>query len=268
MNRRHALLLVAVVALVASAGCLGYVRGGGTIENATLDQDPKTDYVWDSDRDVYVDVGSEATYRAVYNVSDRDELELYAESGYGTKEPLDLRAFRYQYANGTVINGSEFRARGGEIEQTTDQLWVRFGDDMDEGKLAFSGDGSPRRFILQTYVDGSYEVVLPEGYTTDFWLFGHVSPRGYEVTTEDGRQHIVWEEVTAEAVLVQAYRQRDFWIFVGIAIVATGIAVGGLLYFRRQLKELRARRQSLGLDVEEEYDEYEDDRDGPPPGRP
>lgn len=265
MNRRFALLLVAVVLLVASAGCLGYIRGGGTMENATLDQDPASPYVWDSDRDVYIDVGSDATYRAVYNVSDREELELYAESGYGTKEPLELRSFRYQYANGTVINGTVFRARGGEVEQTTDQLWVRFGDGMDDGKLAFSGDGSPRRFIIPTYVEGSYEVVLPEGYTTDFWLFGHISPRGYDITTDDGREHIVWEEVTADTVLVQAYRERDFWIFVGIAVLATGVAIGGLLYFRRQLEELRARRQSLGLDVEEEGIEERDD--GPPPGR-
>jgi len=264
MNRRWILLLIAVVALVASAGCLGYVRGGGTMENATLDAEPTGEYVWDSDRDVYVDVGPDATYRAVHDVGGREEIELYAESGYGTKEPLELRAFRYRYANGTVINGSEFRARGGEIERTTEQLYVRFDDDMTGGRIAFSADGSPRRLILQTYVEGSYEVVLPEGYTTDFRLFGHVSPRGYEVTTEDGRQHVVWEEVTADTVLVQAYRQRDFWIFTGIAIVAVGIAAGGLLYFRRQLETLRSRRQSLGLDVEEEH---EDDREGPPPGR-
>lgn len=254
-----------VALLAASAGCLGYVTGGGEITNETLDADPPAAYEWDTDADVRIEFQADSTYLTVSNVSDREELRLYEETGYGIEEPLEFRAFRYRYANGTVINGSQFREQGGEIEQTPDEVWVRFGEDMTDGKIAYTSDGSPRRFLARTYVKGSYEVVLPPGYTTDFWLFGHGSPRGYDVETVDGRERLVWEEVTTELIVVQAYRERDLPIFVGIFIIATAIGIAGYLYFRRQLEELRETRQEMGLDVEEEEtDDFGDD--GPPPG--
>jgi hypothetical protein len=267
VNRRFLLALATVALLAASAGCLGYVTGGGEISNETLDAEPQSDYEWDTEADVRIEFRSGGTYLTVTDVTDREELRLYQETGYGIEEPLEFRAFRYRYANGTVINGSQFRERGGEIEQTPDEVWVRFGEEMADGQIAYAGDGSPRRFLARTYVDGSYEVVLPEGYTTEFWLFGHGSPRGYEVEeTADGRERLVWEEVTSGAVVVQAYRERDLPIFVGILVIATGIGTAGYLYFKRQLEELRETRREMGLDVEEE-DEADDFRDdGPPPG--
>lgn len=264
VNRRFLLALSVVAVLAASAGCLGYVTGGGEISNETLDAEPPADYEWDTDADVRIEFQSGGTYLTVTDVTDREELRLYDETGYGIEEPLAFRAFRYRYANGTVINGSQFRERGGEIEQTPDEVWVRFDEGMTDGQIAYAGEGSPRRFLARTYVDGSYEVVLPPGYTTDFWLFGHGSPRGYDVETVDGRERLVWEEVTADAIVVQAYRERDLPIFVGILLIATAIGTAGFLYFRRQLEELRETRQEMGLDVEEETDDFDDD--GPPPG--
>lgn len=266
MNRRLLLATLAVLALVVSAGCLAYVTGGGEVTDETLDAEPSEPYEWGTERDARIELSSDNTFRAVYNVSEGDELRLYRSTRYATEDPLDLRAFRYQYPNGTVINGSTFRERGGEVDRTPDEVWVRFGDGMGDGKVALSGDGSPRRFILPTYVTGSYEVGLPEGYTTDFWLFGHVSPGGYEVEQRDDRQWITWDSVTSSSILVQSYRERDFWIFVAIAVIATGIGLGGYYHFKGQLQELRQRRMEMGLDVEEELEERKDDDDDPPPG--
>lgn len=263
MNRRLLLVAVAVTGLVATAGCLGYVTGGGEIDDATLDREPSAEYNWDTDRDVYVEICTDATFLGVYDVSDADELRLYRETGYGTEEPLDLRAFRYQYPNGTVITGSEFRARGGEIEQTTDEVWVRFPADgeLSEGKIAFQASSTPKRFVLPVYVTGSHEVVLPPDREATFPVFGNVAPRGYEVEQRGDRQHVVWEEVDGGSLLVQFYLERDLYIFAVIVLIATTIGLGGALYYKRKLERLREEREEMGLDVD-----GDDDSDDPPPG--
>ncbi len=257
MNRKL-LALLAVLTLVASAGCLAYVTDGGEVSNETLDTEPPAEYVFDSESDARIDLQG-STFTAVYAVPDDGEMRIYQETGYGVEEPRNPRAFRYQYPNGTVITGSEFRASGGEIERTADEVWVRFDDDMTEGKVAFAGDGSPRRFVLPTFVEGTYEIVLPPGFTTDFALFGEISPSGYEVDRGGDRERITWsEDVTTDTVLVQAYSERDFWIFLGLVGIALVVGAAGLYRFRRQLEALRERRLEMGIGSEGD--------DGPPRG--
>jgi len=254
VNRRFALALACVALLVVSAGCLAFVTGGGEMANETLDAEPPREYDFGTDRDADFDLSADGTYTVVYNVSERDSLRLYQDTVYAGDQPLEFRAFRYQYPDGTVINGSEFRERGGEVDQTPDEVWIRFADDMEGGKVAFSGDGSPRRFTMLTYVQGSYAVTLPEGFSTDIPLVGHVSPRGSAVEEVDGRDRIVWDSVTSGSIVVQSYRERDLIIFAGIALIAGVVAVAGTLRFRRQLEELKQRRMEMGLGVYEEED--------------
>jgi hypothetical protein len=191
----------------------------------------------------------------VYAVGDREELRLYRQTPYAGDQPLEFEALRFQYPDGEVITGSEFRARGGEVERTTDETWIRFADDMAGGKLAFSGAGSPRRFSMRAYVEGSYAVTLPPDFSTDVPVVGHVSPRDHEVVTVGDRDRIVWEEVSRGSVVVQSYREGDLVVFGGILVVAAIAAVVGTLYFRRQLEELRDRRRDLGLGVYEDEDD-------------
>ncbi len=261
MTRRFALAVACVALLAVSAGCLGYVTGGGEVANETLDAEPPREYDFDTDRDAEFDLSADATYTVVYNVSERDPLRLYQDTVYGGDQPLEFRAFRYQYPDGTVINGSEFRARGGEVDRTPDETWIRLADDMEGGKIAFSGAGSPRRFTMLTYVQGSYAVTLPEGFTTSFPIVGHVSPRGYGVEEVDGRDRITWDSVTSGSIVVQSYRERDLVVFAGILVVAVVVAVAGTAHFRRQLEELRERRMELGLGVYEDEEEGADDDD-------
>lgn len=254
MNRRFALAIVAVSLLLLSGGCLSYATGGGEITNETLDAEPPVAYDFDTTRDAAFTLTAAAEYTVVYNVSGREELRLYEETVYAGDQPLEFEALRYQYPNGEVITGSEFRARGGEIEQTPDEVWVRFGDDMDGGALAIAGAGSPRRFTSLAYVEGSYAVTLPSAFSTDVPLVGHVSPRSYTVETVDNRDRIVWESVS-RSIVVQSYRETDLFVFGGIFAIALLIAVAGTLRFKRQLAALREKRREMGLGV------YEDDDD-------
>ena len=257
MNRRFALAIATVALLAVSAGCLAYATGGGEVANETLDAEPGGDYTFDTDRDAAFVLTTNGTYRAVYDVSERDELRLYEGTVYAGDQPLEFEAFRYQYPDGEVINGSEFRARGGEVERTPDETWIRFADDMDGGRIALSGAGSPRRFTSLAYVEGSYAVTLPPGFSTDVPVVGHVAPRSYEVETVGDRDRIVWESVT-RSIVVQSYRETHLVIFGGILAVAVVVAIVGTIRFRRQLEALREARREMGLDV---YDD-EDGDDG------
>ena len=256
MNRRFALAIAVVALLAVSAGCLTYVNDGGDVANETLDAEPPHEYDFDTDRDASINLSTGAQYTAVYNVSGVDEIRFYRQTPYTGDQPFEFEAFRYQYPDGEVINGSEFRARGGEVERTPDETWVRFGEEMEDGRIALSASGSPRRFTTLTYVEGSYAVTLPPGFSTDMPIVGHVSPRGHEVETVDGRDRITWDSVTSGSVVVQSYRETDLLVFGVILVIAAIAAIVGTAYFRRQLEELRERRRQLGLGV------YDDEDDG------
>lgn len=254
MNRRLALAVAVVALFSVSAGCLGYATGGGEVTNETLDAEPAAEYNFETDRDAAFELTTDATYTAVYAVGDRDELRLYRQTPYAGDQPLEFEAFRFQYPGGEVVTGSEFRARGGEIERTPDETWVRFTEEMAGGRVAISGEGSPRRFTTRAYVEGSYAVTLPPGFSTDFPVVGHVSPRDHMVEPVGDRDRIVWDEVTSGAVVVQSYREGDLLVFGVILLIGAIAAVVGTAYFRRQLAALRDRRRDLGLGVNDDDD--------------
>lgn len=247
MNRRLLLAVAALALLVLGAGCLDYVTGGGEISDERLDREPAQPYVWDSERDAHITVRTDAKFQAVYRVEEEDRLRLYRPTGYGTEDPLDVESIRFRYENGTEVNGSEFESHGGEIEQTTDEVWV---SPPGDGKVALTAGSTPKRFTLPVYVEGSYEVVLPEDRRVDFFLFGKISPRGYETSIDDGRLHITWDEVDSGSILVQFYIQRDLHLFAAAVTVLAAVAAFGLYYYRRQIDRLHETRVEMGLDAE------------------
>jgi hypothetical protein len=256
MNRRHLLALVGLAVLSLTAGCFG----PGAISAEQLDQEPAEPYEWDSGRAVHIAVQTDSSFRAVYNVSG-DSIELFRRDGFGGRNPLNVRAVRYRYPNGTVVTGSELEARGGGIDRTREVVTVTFPNGTDAGHLAFTAGATPKRFSLPVFVEGSYEVVLPPDRRVDFPVFGTVSPRGSTTEVVDGQTHIRWEEVTSRGVTVQYYLQRDIPIFGAIAAVSLVVGFGGAYYYKRQIDELREMREEMGLDVE-----VEEKDDGPPPG--
>jgi len=248
MNRRLALAVLAVLTLTVTAGCLDYVTGGGEISDNVLDTDPDAAYDWETDRNVTLTLDTGSQFRGVYNVSADQRLRLYQPTSIGQEGPLDISAVRFRYANGTVISGTELRARG-EIDQTPDEVYVTVPAD---GRLAFTAGATPRRLTLPVYIEGSYEVILPEGSRMDFFLFSNAVPAGATTERVDNRVHVTWENVESSSILVQYYKQNDLTIFGAIIGVLSAIAVGGLYYYRRQIDRLHATRVEMGLDDEDE----------------
>jgi hypothetical protein len=261
MNRRLFLGTVALAFLAITSGCLGI--GTGDVPAERIDATPQESYEWESNSTVHITLQENADFRAVYEMN-QSQIELFRRDGFGGQNPLSVEAVRYRYPNGTVITGTEIRQRGGAVNQTRSVTTVELPEDAPPnggGHLAFTSPSSPKRFSLPTYVEGSYEVVLPPDRRIDFPIFGSVNPPNYESTMEDEQVHIRWEQMNAETVSVQYYLQRDLYIFGGILAVLVVIGLGGLLYYRRQIEALRAEREEMGIDVE-----TDDKDDGPPPG--
>lgn len=259
--------------MLALSGCTGLL-GGGSVSDERLDAAPPGDgYAWNetaeagagNGTDAYVRVFGNATFSAVYGV-DGGELELFRRDGLGGRNPLDVRAVRYRYPNGTVITGTELRERGA-VERTRDVVRIDFpGEgDVDGDAVAFAAGSTPKRFVLPTYVKGSYEVVLPPNRRVSLPVFGDVSPGGASTSVdEEGRLHVVWDDVQTDSVIVQFYLPQDVQIFAGVFAAMALVGGGGLLFYRRQIEKLREQREELGLDVDTSGDDLGDD--GPPPG--
>ena len=248
MNRRLGLAVLVVLTLTLTAGCLDYVTGGGEISDDVLDAEPADAYDWETDRNASLTLDTGSELQAVYNVSADQRLRLYQPTSIGQEGPLDISAVRFRYANGTIISGTELRDRG-EIDQTPDEVYVTVPAD---GRLAFTAGATPRRLTLPVYIEGSYEVLLPEGSRMDFFLFSNTVPAGATTERVDNRVRVTWENVESSSILVQYYQNNDLTIFGAIIGILSAIAVGGLYYYRRQIDRLHETRVEMGLDDEDE----------------
>lgn len=268
MPRPRSLLpVVALVGLLLLSGCAGLL-GGGSVPDEQLAEAPAgaDDYDWSSGADVRVVVTENARFRAVYRInrSARDSVQLFRRDAFGGRSPIPVSALRYRYPNGTVVNGTEFDARGGGVDRTRDEVNVSLPAQAgtETGQLAFSSSSTPKQFTLPVFVEGSYEVVLPENRRVGVPPFGSVSPGGSEVgRNEMDRTVVRWEEVTSDSIAVRFYLERDLYAFGALAVVGLVGGGGGLLYYRRQIKRLREQREEMGLNVD-----TDDDSRDPPPG--
>jgi hypothetical protein len=250
MNRKL-LALVALAALATSAGCLAYVTGGGTIDDETLDEEPPRPYAWNSSAGVHVTLTEDARFLAVYRIN--DSLSLYRNDGLGGQNAIPVSAVRFRYPNGTVVDGSTYRARGGRVERTRDSVEVGLPNDTARGAFAFTSESTPKRFALPAYVTGvSYEVVLPPDRRVEVFPFGNVKPGGFEVRESGDRRVVHWDSVESESVLVQFYLQRDLYIFGGIVAVLSVVTLLGVLYYRRKIERLQRRREEMAPGVDDD----------------
>ena len=247
-SRRAGGLLVVIV-LVALSGCMGI--GSVTSEEGLHEE---AEYEWDADADVRIQLTGDREFEAVYTVENESTIRLYRSTRYGTDRPLGIRAVQFRHTNGTVVNASAI-----QVEETRSEVYVT--TPAENGQLAFTASHQTRHLTLPTYVEGSYEVILPEGYRADNFILGVIRPSGYEQTVDDDRLHIYWEEVTTGMISVRYYLARDPWVFGGLVAIVSVAGAIGLAYVWRQVKELQRRREEMGLDVD-----IEDDRDQPPPG--
>ncbi|AFZ71772.1 DUF5803 family protein [Natronobacterium gregoryi] len=256
MNRRLVLASIAVVLLVGLAGCTAIFGG---VPDEELDREAEYDDLRDSDADVAISIDdagmiTNGEFRAVYDLNETEELSLYRSSFYRDRA-LDVHGVRYWYPdNGTELKGSEL-----EVDQSRSSTVVRVPDG--NGTVAFSGGSGSRTFQIPAYVDGSYEVTLPEGYRTSNFLFGDVNPGGYEREVVDDQEHLAWETVDS-TVALRYYLTRDVPLFAGLVVVVLLLGGAGAGYYYRQVKQLQEQREEMGLDI----DIDDDSDDGPPPG--
>ena len=265
MNRRLLLAFAALVLIAATSGCLG-LFGSNDVPAERLDSQPPSEggYAWDANATVHIEILESTKFTAVYELN-QSEIELYRRDGVGGRNPLSVESMRYRYPNGTVINGSEIRNRGGAVQQSREVTTVALPNGTSGGHLAFTSSGSPKRFSLPTYVKGTYEIVLPPDRSIDAPIIGQANPSGYErQTTDDGQSLVRWQNIeNADTVSVQFFLERDLYIFGGVFALFALIGVGGLLYYRQKIEALREQREEMGLSVDTDGDEFDDD---PPPG--
>lgn len=256
MVSRRVLAGVAVLVLVASAGCIGEFGVG--IPEEELAED--ADYEWNTSTTTEIQLyeggllgGSE--YRAVY--SGNDTVITLFTRGLTRTSAVDIRAVQFRYENGTVVGHEQIA-----VSQTARETTVRL--PAADGQLAFTGDRRSQELHIRTFDGGSVAVVLPQGHRVGDLLLSDVQPRGYETNqTDDGRTVLAWDDVDDDrTVLVRHFRDRDWFLFYGLLAVTSVAAVLGYAYFSRQIRKIQARREQYGLDVDHE----DDDGKGPPPG--
>lgn len=249
MNRRL-LALGGLVVLVLLGGCLG---SGGPSEG---DLGKNATYDWSASANASITV-EQTEYKSVYRIENQSTFDVYGQSDFGGEEPLsEMRALKFRYENGTVVNASAFG-----VESDRDRTRLELPGEY--GQLAFTVENEAKELRTPVFVDGTYHVTLPEGRDVGIPLASHVVPGGYETETVDGKTRLVWEDIDGENIHVRYYLDRDILLFGSFLLIAVVLAVGGGLYYWRQIRTLTRRREEHGLDVEEEDDPTDD---GPPPG--
>lgn len=251
MKRRH-LAAGALLLAVALAGC-GSVLGPGDPDPEKINRN--VTYDWETDRNVSIVLnGSE--YRSVWRVHNQSEIEFYGRDALGTESNLELEGVKFRFRNGTVTNVSADNITY-QRKRTTVELPARY------GQIAFAEPRQGKQFATPTFVDGTYEVTLPEGARVGLPILSQVRPRGYEAAREDGQVTLTWDDVTSQSLSIRYYLARDLLIFGGLFALLVVAGGGGALYYLRQIRALESRREEVGLDVDTDDDEFDD---GPPPG--
>jgi hypothetical protein len=256
MSGRKYLALVALVVLVGTAGC-STILGPGEPDPKKISENAT--YDWQVDANATYNV-TRNQYQGIIRIQNQSTIELFTRDALGTESRLDVRGLQFQYPNGTVTNVSAQRVNfTGNGKRTVVNPPARV------GTLAFTMPRTGKQFNMPTFVQGTYEVTLPQNARVGVPILAQVSPRDYSTTLEDGRVTIRWENVQTRSISARYYLARDLLLFgglFGILVVAAGV---GALYYLRQIRELERRREEVGLDVEDEEDDDVGDS-GPPPG--
>lgn len=255
MTRRR-LVVGALLVLVALSGCTTLL-GPGDPDPQQLNE--SANYTWDTSVDVSITV-EKNTFRGVYSVENRSELEVYERDALGQESFLEVSALQYRYPNGTVVNASSPALSASQTRERT----VLDVPNESDGQVAFSAPRQGKQFTTPVFVEGSTTLTLPPGARVGVPLLSKVSPPADERSVTDDRMTLQYENVTNRNMNVRYYLQRDLLIFGSIFLGAIVFGVGGALYYLRQIRQLKRRREETAIDVDTEDDDIGDQ--GPPPG--
>lgn len=241
MNRK-VLALLAFAVLAVSAGCLS---GGGPSEenlqkNAT--------YNWDTDANTTITMRAQSS-QFVYDVQNKSHLDVFGRATFGQQEPLNaMSSLQFQYPDGTIVGADELN-----VTSTGSRTRIELPDR--NGSVAFTIDRNGKELSTGVFLEGTHAVILPANGEIGVPLLSNVAPGGY-TTSEltDGRTRIFWETVETDDIVVRYYLERDLLIFGGFFTLMLGLAIGGGLYYYREIKELTRQREEVGLDVDDGSD--------------
>lgn len=259
--RQRTIALCGLVALVFLAGCS---FGGGEIPEDELTGE--AEYDWETNQSASFTLQdperfsfSSETYAAVIEIKNESSLAVYQETALRGDNSIQIEALRFRFTNGTVVNATHSNLTAIERSGETELEFP-----ADNGTVAYTSVREGKRWSTPAYVEGSYEVILPEGREVGIPLLSRTAPGGYETSTEDGQMVITWEEVDNDRILLRWYLVRDLYLLGGIVGVAAVIGLIGGIYYFSAIRRARKKREDVGLDVEMEDDD--DFGDGPPPG--
>lgn len=254
-RRRRALLAVALAVFLAGCGFFG----GGEIDQDALTSDQE--YDWESESTVLVDLGGNSdSYAAVINLSQQSSLGVYREDTFRGETSVPIEALQFQFENGTVVNATHPALTASEgSDETTIEL------PAENGSVGFTAPREGKSWTSPAFVDGEYELRLPEGTRVGLWGLSRTTPDPDETVVEDDQMTLYWEGVErGDPLSVRYYLVRDLYIFGALGAIALSAGIGGVVYYYRQIRRARSKREEVGLDVDVEDDDFGDD--GPPPG--
>lgn len=264
MSRAKRRAVLGLLVLIALSGCTSLLTGG-SISDERLDRTPpEGEYDWNASADAQITLYANTTFAGVYNATG-SEIELFRRDGFGGRNPLSVESVRYRYPNGTVINGTTLAERG-DVDRSRESVTIQFPQgDVAGDEVAFTGESSPKRFAVPAFVEGDYEIVLPPGRRIGLPVFGRVAPPASTISEPDAadRVHVRIEDVESDGVVAQFYLPRDLRILTAVLLIAGVVAGGGVFYYVRQIRQLQAEREEMGLDVDTDDDDFGRD---PPPG--
>lgn len=251
MNRRRLIALGCLAAALVLSGCFG----SSEIPQDELSQDEK--YDWETNATVAFTL-DRSSFETVVNVTNQSKVRVYREDALGTERAVDLRALKFRYRNGTVVNASHDNLTAERTQERT-----KISVPARHGHVAYTADRSGKRFATPVFKEGDYEVTLPPNARVGIPLLSQVSPGGYQTTVSGKRMTIHWDDLEEGTIDVQYYLERDRLLFGLLLIVVLTFGVGGGFYYWRSIKHAREKREEIGLDIEEDDDPTDS---GPPPG--
>lgn len=252
MRRKHLLALGALVLAAALAGC-GF--GSSDIPDDQLNENAT--YDWNTSADVTFNI-SRSSYSTVINVTN-ETVEVWQRDAIEGDNPVDLRALKYRYENGSVVTASH-----DNLSATRDGDKTQITVPESSGKVAYTASRIGKQFSTPVFTEGSHEVILPPGTRVGIPLLSQVSPGNWNSTVENNRMTVRWGNLTDGSISTRYYLERDLLIFGGLTIVALVVGTVGGLYYFRQIRGLEAQREEIDVDIDYDDDDFDDD--GPPPG--
>jgi hypothetical protein len=262
---RRVLLALGLVGLLALTGCIGQFGAGLSEDELSAN----ASYHWDTNatveewpenvavelRIVQGGILGDDSYRAIYT-GNRSQITL-SEQGFTRRHAIDIRAVKYQYANGTVVGHEAL-----DVDQNARRTRVRLPEG--QGRFAFTGDRRNKEVRMPAIADGNYTVRLPADHSVGDILLSDVSPRNYDTSTVDSHTIVRWNGIdSSDTILVRFYRDRDWYVFYGMVGLLSIVGVGVYLYYRREIRQIQRWRAEQGLDLDRDDD---GDGDRPPPG--